>query len=125
MQCVRNLDYNLKLTNDDVGRIDHACDYILKNFRSEITLEEISDACYMNGSSFCRYFKRKTGKTFTFFVNEVRLEHACKLLLANSDFNISEVAFTSGYNSTSYFNKVFKEMKGCTPQTYIKNFLPK
>jgi transcriptional regulator GlxA family with amidase domain len=61
----------------------------------------------MQKAAFCRYFKRKTKKKFSGFVNETRIMHARKLL-AETDKSVTEVAFSCGYENTSYFNRQFR-----------------
>jgi AraC-like DNA-binding protein len=71
----------------------------------------------MQKAAFCRYFKRKTKKKFTEFVNETRIMHAQKLL-SESDKTISEVAFECGYENTSYFNRQFKLCCNTSPSVF-------
>ncbi len=103
-----------KQDNDKIERI---YDFVRENFQNSITLEEVSSMTYMEVPSFCRYFKRVTGKTFTAFVNEFRLLHACKLL-SESNLSIAEICFDSGFNNSSHFNRLFKNTTGKTPLEY-------
>lgn len=91
--------------------------HVEDNLQDQITLEEISKLACMTNHSFCRFFKNRTGKTFFRYLVEVRIEHACKLLHSD-DRTISEVASLSGYNSDSYFCKVFREHTGQSPYQY-------
>ncbi len=81
--------------------------YVAENFQKEVTFSSAASVANMQKAAFCRYFKRKTKKKFTEFVNETRIMHALKLL-AETDKTISEVAFECGYENTSYFNRQFK-----------------
>jgi len=81
--------------------------YVAENFMKEISLEKAAFVANMQKAAFCRYFKRKTKKTFTQLVNETRIMHAQKLL-AETDKTVIEVAFECGYENTSYFNRQFK-----------------
>jgi AraC-like DNA-binding protein len=81
--------------------------YVAENFLKEITFSTAASVANMQKAAFCRYFKRKTKKKFTEFVNETRIMHARKLL-AETDKTIIEVAFACGYENTSYFNRQFK-----------------
>jgi len=81
--------------------------YVAENFQKEIAFSTAASVANMQKAAFCRYFKRKTKKKFTEFVNETRIMHARKLL-AETDQTIIEVAFECGYNNTSYFNRQFK-----------------
>jgi AraC-like DNA-binding protein len=103
-----------KQDNDKIGRVH---EYVKQHFTEEITLAEISDLVSMEIPSFCRYFKRVTGKTFTEFVNDFRVSYACKLL-SDTSLSISEVCFDSGFNNSSHFNRLFKSITGKTPLAY-------
>ncbi len=103
-----------KQDNDKIERI---YDFVRENFQQPITLEEVSAMAHMEVPSFCRYFKRVTGKTFTTFVNDFRVLHACKLL-SESNMSISEICFESGFNNSSHFNRLFKNTTGKTPLAY-------
>jgi AraC-like DNA-binding protein len=93
---------------------------VRKHFTETIQLEDISAIANMTVPSFCRYFKRVTGKTFTEFVNEFRIVHACKLL-SEERHTISEVCYESGFNNFSHFNRLFKEKTGQSPNAYRKS----
>jgi AraC-like DNA-binding protein len=71
----------------------------------------------MTESSFCRYFKSRTLKSFTKFLNEVRISYACKLL-NNDGYSISDACFESGFTNLSYFNRQFKTVMKMSPKSY-------
>jgi AraC-like DNA-binding protein/quercetin dioxygenase-like cupin family protein len=81
--------------------------YVAENFQKKLTFSNAASVANMQKAAFCRYFKRKTKKKFTGFVNETRIMHARKLL-AETDKSITEVAFSCGYDNTSYFNRQFR-----------------
>lgn len=112
-----SIGYAHQYKSTDIEKIDAVYNYVLNNFKSDLSLKDIAERCNMNTAAFCRYFKKKTGKTFKDFMNEIRLGNATKLLL-KGDFTIAEVAFESGFNNPSYFNRLFKRMKGITPKAY-------
>ena len=91
--------------------------YVAENFQREITFSTASSVANMQGAAFCRYFKRKTKKKFTEFVNETRIMHARKLL-AETDKTIIEVAFECGYKNTSYFNRQFRIICNTVPSEF-------
>jgi len=70
-------------------------------------------------AAFCRFFKKRTRKTYITFLNEVRIQEACSLLL-KPDLNISEICFQTGFNNISNFNRQFKKITGFTPKGYRK-----
>ena len=91
--------------------------YVAGNFQQKISLKEATLIANMQKSAFCRYFKRKTKKTFTQFVNETRIMHAQKLL-AETDKTIIEIAFECGYQNTSYFNRQFRLFCKVSPTAF-------
>jgi len=100
-------------------RLDKIYDFILNNFKNEITLEEVANLADMNISSFCRYFKKTTNKTFSHYLNEVRIGFACRLLMENK-YNISETCYACGFNNISNFNRQFKNIAKMSPSEYAK-----
>lgn len=109
----------LVVQNQDTNRIDAVYKYVRNNFTEPIQLEDISAHVNMTVPSFCRYFKKVTGKTFTEFVNEFRIVHACKLL-TEEQLSIAEICFDSGFNNFSHFNKLFKAKTGKSPNAFRK-----
>ena len=101
----------------DNNRIDIIYKYLSQNFQSHISLETIAEKVSMTIPAFCRFFKKTTGKTFTKLVNEYRIVHATKLL-SESQITITDVAFESGFNNFSHFNKLFKEFTGKSASKY-------
>jgi AraC-like DNA-binding protein len=101
----------------DSAKIDIIYQHINSNFQDHISLDEISEKVSMTVPAFCRYFKKATGKTFTKLVNEYRIVHATKLL-SESQMSIAHVAFESGFNNFSHFNKLFKEFTGKSASKY-------
>lgn len=93
--------------------------YLLSNFKKAITLSDIANYVKLNPTSLCRYFKQGTGKTVFDCLNEMRIEHACKLL-SHSTFTISQIAYEVGFNNLSHFNKQFKNVTKQTPTEYKK-----
>lgn len=93
--------------------------HIMHNFKKEISLEATADLVHMNPSAFSRYFKQLQKKSFTRFVNEVRVGYACKLLMEQK-YNVAEVCYESGFKNLSNFNRQFKALKNMPPSAYIK-----
>ena len=111
--------YTLEVENSDNDRINVIYDFVRTNFDRPIPLEEIAEIAAMTVPAFCRYFKRISGKTFTRFVNEFRIVHACKLL-SEGNQTISNICLESGFNNFSHFNRLFKETTGNSPSEYRK-----
>jgi AraC-like DNA-binding protein len=103
------------------NRLDKIMHFINTNYQRRISQEEIASKIGMTNAAFCRYFKEKTGKGFTFFVNEMRVGYACKLLIENH-LSISQICFECGFNNISNFNRIFKRQTRLTPGEYQQQF---
>lgn len=106
----------------DKDRINAIYDYSLANFKNPIKLEQIAEIANISPNSFCRFFKSRTRKTYTQFINEIRIGNACKLLIENK-INIKQVCYESGFNNFASFHKFFKSITGKSPLSYQKKFL--
>lgn len=104
-------------TTDNSERIDTILKYISDNYAREMSLNEIADIACMTTNSFCRFFKRMTNKSFTQFLNEVRIKNASRLLI-QENLSIADVRYKVGFNSITNFNKQFKQIIGTTPKEY-------
>jgi len=103
-------------------RITTLCDFLEKNYKENIGLNEIAEKANLTPQAFCRYFKKSTGKTFVSYLNELRVREACRLL-GGADYDcISFVAYNSGFNSITNFNRVFRNMLGISPKMYVANY---
>lgn len=102
---------------EDQQRINLVFNFVKENFNEEISLDNISHYINMTASSFCKYFKKITGKTFVQFLTEYRLVYAAKLLY-ESNMGVSEICYESGFNNYSHFTKKFKEHFKKTPLNY-------
>lgn len=96
-------------------------DFVQENYAAKITLDEVSELMNMSSVSFNRFIKKRTGKTFVEYVNDVRIGYASRWLI-EKDLSISEIAFLCGFNSIANFNRVFKKNKGRTPTKYRNDF---
>ena len=103
-------------------RMKKVISYLMNNYKKDIDLNEISSLVAMNTSSFCRYFKEKSGKTFTKYVLDLRIGYACKLLVSNQ-LDITQISLECGFNTITHFNRIFKRNTGLTPTDYKKQFI--
>ncbi len=106
----------------ETERMQKVHNYLLQHFKEEIRLREVASHAGMSEAAFCRYFKTRTGKTLTDFISEIRIGHACKLLITDT-WSISQVAYESGFDTLSNFNRYFKKIKGKTPRDYKKDYV--
>jgi len=110
------------ISKKDSERMNEVFDYVLKNFKNDINLSEIASKTRFSEAAFCRYFKLRTQKTFVEFVNEIRIEYACKLL-AEHDLNILEICYESGFKNLSNFNPQFRKFTNNNPKTYRQQLM--
>ncbi len=111
--------YPLNHDKFDADRLNTIFNYSLANFREKITLAEVASIANLTSKAFCKYFKSKTRKTYSHFLLEVRVAHACKLLL-EKDMTIYEICLASGFNTISNFNRYFKRIMNKSPSEYKK-----
>lgn len=112
--------YDKKFTDNEGSRMRNVFEYTMDHFKSEITLDTIAEVANMTKNAFCKYFKKRTNKTYFSFLNELRIEFASKLLISNKESTIAEIAELSGYNNLSNFNRQFQIIKQQSPSDYKK-----
>lgn len=122
VRFLSNIDSQGLISQSDTERINQIYSFVLANFSENITIEAMSRVANLSPTSFCRYFKKCTNKTFVDFLIEVRINHACKQLIETSK-PIGQIAIESGYNSLSNFNTHFKKIMKATPLNYKKYYL--
>ena len=96
-------------------------EYTLVNYDKDLSVAQVAAIANMSPNAFCRYFKQRTNKTYINLVLDIRIGQACKLLSRNKDLRVSEVAYQSGFNNLTNFNRKFKEIKGMTPSQFRNN----
>lgn len=114
--------HNFEDTEND--RINTIYNYSLANFKRKIQMEEMASVANISPNSFCRYFKSRTRKTYTQFISEIRVGHACKLLIEDN-MNVKQICYESGFHNFASFHKHFKVITGKSPLTYQKSYLNK
>jgi len=115
----KSKDYTL-LHEQPYG-IRHIYGHIDQHYQRKISLEEVASLSNLGREAFCRYFKKATGNTFIEFLNQYRISQAKRLLLMNK--NVSETCFACGFESLSYFNRIFKKVTGENPSGFKKRHL--
>lgn len=114
--------YDDVFNESETDRMNTVYEYVIKNFRQKILLEELAELLHMTPTSFSRYFTMKNSKPFSRFVAEIRIKHACKLLTETED-SIEQICYECGYNTLSNFNKQFKEIMLQKPTQYKREFM--
>jgi AraC-like DNA-binding protein len=108
------------ISESDSERLNKVYKYIINNIQQEITLDQVASIASLSAPAFCRYFKKRTNKTFIKLLNEIRISQACRLL-EDKDLPVATICYDCGYNNVSYFIRQFKEITGFTPLSYRKN----
>jgi AraC-like DNA-binding protein len=103
-------------------RITAVIQYSLEHFLEPIRIKEVASLACLSENAFCRFFKQHTRKTYSQFVQELRMQHA-EHLLQQSEKSMKTIAKESGFPSVPYFNRLFLKIKSQTPLQYRNNFV--
>ena len=114
--------YEDSFNQSETDRLNKVYEYAFKNFRKKVLLEEIAELLHMTPTSFSRYFTMKNNKTFSRFIAEIRIKHACEML-TETDESVAQICYDCGFNTLSNFNKQFKEIMFKKPSEYKKEFM--
>lgn len=106
---------------ENSDRLRKVHEFIKQNYSRKILLKEISAVVNMSQSSFNRFIKKRTGKTFIEYMNNKRIAHATELLI-ETDMSVGEIAYRSGFNSIANFNRLFKQLKSTSPSKFKSEF---
>lgn len=121
-QLLASEQYEIPLNKHVTFRFDKTCRYIHDNYHRRISIDEMAQLTNLSPTSFCRYFKKQTGKTFIEYVNTWKVQRACHLLI-HSDAPISQIAFETGFNNIVHFNRTFHFSKEMTPSAYRRHYM--
>ncbi len=105
----------------DSRRVHKVKTFIDAHYRDEIRLTQLADIAGMSTSSFSRFFKLHTGRNLSEYIIDLRLGHACRLLV-DSSRTVAEIGYSCGFNNLSNFNRIFKKRKGCSPSEFRENY---
>lgn len=105
------------LQKDKLLKLDKVFQYVEKNYENAIDLKEIAEVAGFSKYYFTKFFKENTGVTFMQYLNHFRIAKSEWLLLYGND-SVIDISYKAGFNSVKSFNRVFKELKGCTPVAY-------
>ncbi|HOY21092.1 MAG TPA: AraC family transcriptional regulator [Haliscomenobacter sp.] len=110
-------DFTKYVSENECERINKVYQFIIDHYTENPTLDEVSDIANMSATAFCRFFKSHTQKTYTQFLNDIKIDNACRLLL-DKKMSISQICFETGFNNFTHFNSQFKKIIGITPKQY-------
>ncbi|WP_295990594.1 AraC family transcriptional regulator [Rugamonas sp.] len=124
-ELAHSSDYQLLSTipmqssDDDaaLARISSAINFIVKNFSSQFSMKDLADELDMSERMFARVFRGATGNSFTDFVNRLRVNKACQLLMETERY-VTNICYDAGFNNVANFNRRFLELKGMTPKEF-------
>lgn len=114
--------YPKNYSENEGQRMNRVFDYAMSNYHNPIMLDTIANLANMSKNAFCRYFKKRTNKTFIQFLIEIRIDKACKILANNPEQPVSFIAEQCGFTNVANFNRKFKLLKGCTPTQFRTSF---
>ncbi len=120
-QQIASSGFSAYADTSDCERINSVCQYVFNSFTEEVTISHAASLAHLSVPAFCYYFKKRTRRNFSQFVNEIRIGHACKLLIETTR-SIAEICYDSGFRNLSNFNRRFKEIQHKSPQEYRQQF---
>lgn len=116
-QSLASAGFAPDLDAQDARRLTAVCRYVNDSFADQISQPHAASLAGFSAPAFSRFFHKRMGKTFEAYVTEVRVGHACRRLI-EEDATVAEIAFASGFNNLSNFNRHFLALKGMTPRDY-------
>jgi transcriptional regulator GlxA family with amidase domain len=108
--------------NHNSRRVEKVFEHMNNNYHRRVSLAEVACIVHMPEASFSRFIKKRTGKTFTDSLNEIRLGHASRMLI-DSTTTVAEIAYECGFNNISNFNRIFKRKKRSTPNEFRSTYM--
>ncbi len=107
--------------DDDSRRVLKVKSYISDHFTEEVRLADLADLVGMSPSAFSRFFKRRTSKTLSDYIVDIRMGMASRKLVDTNE-SVSEICYTCGFNTLSNFNRLFRKTKGCSPTEFREKY---
>ncbi|TPV35357.1 AraC family transcriptional regulator [Paucihalobacter ruber] len=121
IKVLASKDYKfLQHQKHDMDKFAKVNNYILEHLDQKLTVQQLADVTNMVPQSFCRWFRQHSGYSFITFLNTTRIENACQLLLHKTE-SIQRIAFSSGFESLSHFNRTFKKYKQQSPREFMNS----
>lgn len=121
IQFLHKKPYRNTFSNKEQERLRVIYAFVDKNYHRKIELDEIAKVCFMTKEAFCRYFKKMTTYTFIDFLNRYRISHSKRYLMAGK--SVSEACYQSGFESLSYYNRMFNRIADENPSVFRKRYL--
>lgn len=109
-------------TTTETERMAAIEDYVSQHYLQELRMDDIAAQVGLTTTSLSRFFRHVTGKRLSQYILELRMAHICRLL-RETDQPVSDICFSSGFNTLSNFNRLFKRYYGCTPTEYRNHLI--
>jgi len=122
-RLLHDVPYVPNYSNKEQRRLQDIYAFVDKHYDRKVDLEEVASICNLTKEAFCRYFKKTTQYTFIEFLNRYRISQAKRLITDGS--SISEACYQSGFESLSYFNRIFNHVAGENPREFRKRYIKK
>ncbi len=110
------------ITDSEGLRMNDIYQYTMTHYTENISIEKIAAVACLTPPAFCRYFKKHTRKTYVNFLNEIRINEACKQIVNGDCGSLAAIAYKNGFNNSVTFNRVFRKLKGRTPGEYLREY---
>lgn len=101
-------------------RMSTVFQFLLSHYAEDLSLEKVAELIHLSPPAFCRYFKKHTRKTFTVFLNEIRINAASRMLKEAPEKSVADIAYSTGFNNIPHFNRTFKRVNGQRPKDWRK-----
>ncbi|NKI27548.1 AraC family transcriptional regulator [Arenibacter sp. 6A1] len=121
IELLHDRPFEHRISDKDQKRVSAIFAYIDKNYQRKIELQEVADIGQMTKEAFCRYFKKMTKYTFTEFLNRYRISQSKRLLMSGR--SVSDACYGSGFESLSYFNRIFIKVTRENPREFRKKYV--
>ncbi len=113
---------SVNITDREGLRMNDIYQYTLAHYTEDVSIEKIAAIACLTPPAFCRYFKKHTRKTYINFLNDIRINEACKQIVKGDFESLAAIAHRNGFNNAVTFNRVFRKLKGCTPGEYHREY---
>lgn len=117
LQLISGQYFHSPFRESEHERIGNVSRFLIDHYQENISLSKVASIANMSPNAFCRYFKKRTGRSFIQFLNEIRISHACKIMIRDQK-KISEISLNCGFKSVTLFNRQFKQIMNMTPIKY-------
>ena len=121
IELLHEQPYQNKFSEREQGRLRTIYAYVDKNYHRKIELSEVAEISNMSKEAFCRYFKKVSNYTFIDFLNRYRISQSKRILMSGK--SVSDACYQTGFESLSYFNRIFKKVANENPRDFRKRYL--